>query len=341
MLSGFLGHSGQLQEAIRVGRQALRTAERLGLEEGQARALGYIGGARVVGGDLGGLADVERAVAIAVKANSPYSAQAHGFLASLLIALGDLAGGFAAQAAARQAAERFGLTTELRWLATEQVVEDYLRGHWAAALSRAGQILTGSHPPSGTLCCRLVRGRIRLARADLAGALADATGEVELAETLSNEVLQPALALRAHILLAAGRTQEAATTASQLLAVLGERGTLVSNPDWSGQLAVVLHALGRGTELLELLGRLTTPTPWLQGAVAIAHGRFDRAADLYAQIGSLPEEAFARLQAAKQLLATGRRAEGTTHLQRVVAFYREVGASAYLREAEMLLAATA
>jgi tetratricopeptide (TPR) repeat protein len=341
MLSGFLGHSGQLKEAIRVGRQALRTAEALGLEEGQARALGYIGGARVAGGDFGGLADVERAVTIAVKASSPYSAQAHGFLASLLIALGDLAGGFAAQAAARQAAERFGLTTELRWLATEQVVEDYLRGRWAAALSGAGQILARSHPPSGTLCCRLVRGRIRLALGDLAGALADATGEVELAETMSNEVLQPALALRAHVLLAAGRIQEAATTVSQLLAVLGERGTLVSNPDWSGQLAVVLHTLGRGTELLELLGPLTTPTPWLQGAVAIAHGRFDRAADLYAQIGSLPDEAFARLQAAKQLLATGRRAEGTTQLQRVVAFYREVQASAYLREAEMLLAATA
>ena len=341
MLSGFLGHSGQLQEAIRVGRQALRTAEALGLEESRARALGYIGGARVAGGDLGGLADVERAVTIAVKANSPYSAQAHGFLASLLIALGDLAGGFAAQAAGRQAAERFGLTTELRWLATEQVVEEYLRGRWAAALSGADQILARSHPPSGTLCCRLVRGRIRLARGDLAGALADATGEVELAETLSNEVLQPALALRAHVLLAAGRIQEAGTAASQLLAVLAERGVLVSNPDWSGELAVVLHTLGRGAELLELVGRLATPTPWLQAAVAIARGGFDRAAELYAQIGSLPDEAFARLQAAKQLLAAGRRTEGTAHLQRVVAFYREVQASSYLREAEMLLAATA
>jgi hypothetical protein len=62
---------------------------------------------------------------------------------------------------------------------------------------------------------------------------------------------------------------------------------------------------------------------------------------LYAQIGSLPDEAFARVQAAKQLLATGRRAEGNIHLQRVVTLYREVGASAYLREAEVLLAATA
>jgi hypothetical protein len=49
----------------------------------------------------------------------------------------------------------------------------------------------------------------------------------------------------------------------------------------------------------------------------------------------------ARLQAAKQLLASGRRAEGTAYLQRVVDFYREVQASAYLREAELLLAATA
>ncbi|HEX8133729.1 MAG TPA: hypothetical protein VF880_09910, partial [Actinomycetes bacterium] len=61
----------------------------------------------------------------------------------------------------------------------------------------------------------------------------------------------------------------------------------------------------------------------------------------YAQIGSVPDEAFARLQAAKQLLASDRPAEGNAYLQRVVAFYREVQASAYLREAEMLLAATA
>jgi hypothetical protein len=37
----------------------------------------------------------------------------------------------------------------------------------------------------------------------------------------------------------------------------------------------------------------------------------------------------------------GIRAEGATHLQCAVALYRDVGASAYLREAEVLLAATA
>jgi hypothetical protein len=115
----------------------------------------------------------------------------------------------------------------------------------------------------------------------------------------------------------------------------------VSDPDWSGELAVVLQAMGRGAELLELVGRLTTPTPWLQAAIAIAHGRFDRAADLYAQIGSLPHEAFACLNAAKQLVTAGHRTQASEHLERALAFYRQVNASGYLREVEALLAATA
>ena len=311
-LSGFLLHKGQLQKAIRAGRQALTTAESLGLDEARARALGYIGGARVVDGDLGGLADLQRAVTIAVKANSSHSAQAHGLLATALIAVGDLAGGFAAQAEGRQAAERFGLANELSWFAAEQGVEDYLRGRWAAAVSGVDQILAESHLPSATPLCCLVRGRIRLARGDLAGALADAATEVELAETLSsNDVLQSALALHAHVLLAAGQIQEAGMRASELLALLVERGALVSNPDWSGELAIVLQALGREAEFLALVGGITTPTPWLQAAIAIAHGRFDQATDLYAQIGSLPDEAFARLQAAKRLAAAGRRGEAS------------------------------
>jgi hypothetical protein len=147
--------------------------------------------------------------------------------------------------------------------------------------------------------------------------------------------------LHARALLAAGRIREADARASELLAVLVERGVLVSDPDWSGELAVVLQALGREAELLELVGGITRPTPWLQAAAAIAHGQFDQAADLYAQIGSLPDEAFARLRAAEHLFAAGQRAEGNTQLQLAVVFYRKVQASTYLREAEALLAASA
>lgn len=116
---------------------------------------------------------------------------------------------------------------------------------------------------------------------------------------------------------------------------------LVAEPGWSGGLAVVLQALGRGAELVDFIAHITTSTPWLQAATAVATGEFERAADLYAAIGSLPREAFARLEAAERLLAEGRRTEASVQLQQALAFYRAVRASAYLREAEALLAASA
>jgi hypothetical protein len=111
-----------------------------------------------------------------------------------------------------------------------------------------------------------------------------------------------------------------------------------TNPDWSAQLAIVLHVLGRAAELTELAVGVPTPTPWLQAATAIAAGEFQRAAEIYADIGSLPDEAFARLRAAEQLLAVGRRAEGNAQLQQALTFYRQVAASGYLREGETLAA---
>lgn len=43
---------------------------------------------------------------------------------------------------------------------------------------------------------------------------------------------------------------------------------------------------------------------------------FEGAADGYAQIGSLPDEAFARLRAAQRLLGGGQRAKGDTRYLR-------------------------
>jgi hypothetical protein len=73
----------------------------------------------------------------------------------------------------------------------------------------------------------------------------------------------------------------------------------------------------------------------------MAAGEFQQAADRYAKIGSLPDEAYARLCAAEQLLANGRRADGNAQLQQAVDFYREVHAFAYLRQAQALAAASA
>jgi hypothetical protein len=62
---------------------------------------------------------------------------------------------------------------------------------------------------------------------------------------------------------------------------------------------------------------------------------------LLEQIGSKPEEAYARLRAADALVRNGRRADADTQLQRALGFYRSVGATRFVREVEALLAATA
>ena len=58
-------------------------------------------------------------------------------------------------------------------------------------------------------------------------------------------------------------------------------------------------------------------------------------------MGSRPDEAFVRLSAAEAIAAAGRRPEANVQLERALAFYRSVGATAYVREAEALFAASA
>ena len=69
-------------------------------------------------------------------------------------------------------------------------------------------------------------------------------------------------------------------------------------------------------------------------------GRTVEAAEVYARIAGPAEEAVVRLLAAQQLVDAGRRAEADVQLQRALAFYRAVGATRIVAEAEALLAAT-
>jgi len=77
---------------------------------------------------------------------------------------------------------------------------------------------------------------------------------------------------------------------------------------------------------------------WRRAAVALFSGNPTGAADIYAEIGSGPDEAYARLRAAELFLGEGRRAEADHQLERALAFWRAAGATVYVREGEALLA---
>jgi thioredoxin-like negative regulator of GroEL len=98
-------------------------------------------------------------------------------------------------------------------------------------------------------------------------------------------------------------------------------------------------AIGAAAELAELVDRSSVKTPWRKAAAAYVSGDFQAAAAEYSAIGALPEEADARLRAAEALVRKGRRAEADEELKRSLTFWRSVGADAYVREGEALLAA--
>jgi hypothetical protein len=104
--------------------------------------------------------------------------------------------------------------------------------------------------------------------------------------------------------------------------------------------AAAARDLGLSDELLSAVAERRS-TPWTEEVRAYASGDYAGAAEILRQTGSKPEEAEARLRAAEQLVAEGRRAEADEQLQKALGFYRSVGATAYVQDCESLLAASA
>jgi DNA-binding SARP family transcriptional activator/class 3 adenylate cyclase len=340
ILSRFRSAADDPRPALEIARAAMAIAEELGLDDLRADALNTIGVTRVTTGDRGGLRDLERSIAIAEAANSPQSIRGYFNLGGMLANLGDLRRAAELHAKGDRLAERFGDAAYTEWFEAERVYQHYWSGEWDAAISLAEQLIAraehgASRRPELDGC--LVRGWIALARGDLAGAMAytDRAGDFSRAAG-DPQNLYPALALRARTLVAAGRRTEAAACADELLRLLGERPSLPSF--WVLDLAIVLLALGRGSELGEV-GARTPSTRWLEAARAYVEGEPGRAASICAEIGALSEEAYARLEAATVALVAGRRSDAEAELGRALDFYRRVRADAYCRRADELLAA--
>jgi tetratricopeptide (TPR) repeat protein len=320
-------------DALQVAREGLAMARSLGDRDVEAAALGTIGAARISLGDPGGLGDLERCIAMYEADGSSSVIPWLGNLAFSYALLGDLRRSFAARRAAWEAAERFGSALRLRWLELERAGEHYWSGRWDQSVRVADSVASDAEDgaPHYMECeCRLWRGRIRLARGQIGKALDDARRALALARESGDRLeLDPALAFGARTLLAAGQEADAGELLDDLLASLGGR---LLKPELGVDLAVALIALGRSVVALDTV----LPSPWLEATQALVAGDPLRAADGYASIGSRPDEAWARLQAARQLMVTGHYVEASAQVEPALAFYREVAASTYLAEARTL-----
>jgi class 3 adenylate cyclase/tetratricopeptide (TPR) repeat protein len=330
--------AGETELAISRGREALAIADRLGLDEIRAHALNNVGSARNFAGDSGGLADLERALEVATRINSPEAARATNNLASSLWVRGDTRRAAALWREGLVVAGDLGVAPLERFISGVIPIIDYVEGDWDTAVRSFDAFITeaegaGGHP--GESIARALRGRIRLARGDLDGALEDGErGLVTGRRAQDPQALQPALLFKAWLLAQTNREGEALAMLDELVGQLQPGAGELA--DIALDVFLLLRALGRDTDALR--GSMAPGTRWADLVEMLIGGEAAQAADMCDDLGVLPHAALLRLHAARVLLSQGRARDAKPLLQKAVTFWRSVGAIRFIHEAEELAA---
>ncbi len=326
------------EQAIRVGREALVMADSLGLDELRAHALNNIGIARFSSGDRDGVADLERSVEVAVAAKSPEAARSYNNLGAVVWQLGDSRRATDLFDAAIRAGEELGSVVVGRYARIVRIQLYFASGDWDEAFRRADEFISACETGEPHYLESSIRGdraKARLARGDVDGALDDVARAIDHARRAKDpQALEPAFSRGARVYAEVGRLKEARSLTDELLEVTGAAYTFAD-------VALFANDLDRVEVISQAIERAMLETRWRDVARRLVDGDFEEAADIFFEIGHLDDEAAARLRAAEKLLREGRRADADVQLQKALAFFRSVGATRYIREAESLLAASA
>ena len=328
----FLALAGRNDEALPLAEESIAMAEELGDDDMLGDALNNRAIVRSNIGHPGWLEDSERSIELLLRTNSFRVTRAYiNFGSNLVDTAADLVRGEAATREGLAIGQRMGLpSTAIRWFVGNLAELTYLGGKWDEALALAEDVLAAEYHYQLAMA-HGIRAAIRLARGEAAGAVSDADASLRDARAIRDpQALRPALVTSAQV---AYRTGDAAG-ANGLLDELGMPEGVKGS--WIVRAALLCHDLDR---------ELAVPVDgeprnaWSEVALAIVRGDLARAADLLEPTGARTFEAAVRVRAAIMQAAEGRRAGTEVQLSRALAFYREVGASAYVREAEALLPA--
>ena len=328
--------SGDHDATLRTASEALVLCDELELEEIRAAVLCCTGPARLEMGDgPGAIADLERAIAAADAVGSRELAHAFGNLSEVLFNLGDLAGSYRARRAAAEYAEQHGRGWYHHWASMQEFTELYFtRCDWDALVARADDV--AGETTIMTLPARDFRTRIRVARDDVAGAVAEAAQMLDFARRAGDpQALQLALPAAGLSALAAGEHPQCSEFVDEFFDTMSLTSLIAQAS--APLLGVMLHDLGRGDELAARVRGVGARTPWLEAGLASARGDFVDAATIYERVGDRPDEAYSRLRVAEQLIALGRTALARDQLDQALDYFRSVHATAYVRRGEGLV----
>ena len=332
--------AGKDEEALRVAREILPSADALGLELLRSQLATTMGMARIGLGDDGGFADMQRGRELARSAGEPAEAsRATQNLASFTYDAGEIRRGWTLVREALELAKQAGAMRVVRFQEEALASAGYDLGGWDEAVKALDRLIADSErsPSVQESEMRDLRAVIRLARGQTEGALGDVRRAVELSRQRSEpQTVLPALAVAARVYAELGLVDQAHEVATELMSNPAGR-PLCSYREF----AWVAAELGHADNLREKLAPSQDASKWAGAMLAVVDGSFAEAAERFSEMGLGPDEANARLRVARELIAEGRIAEGEDHLRRAIEFYRAEGASRYLEQAEALLAATA
>ncbi len=334
--------SGSFDDAVPLGEQALAMAEELGLDELCAMALATLATARSQLGDPRGRADQERALELALARNSPEASRLYNNLGYVAMVEGDVRRDLELRREAVRLATQFGDEQLLRFSRGTLVGALYVNGQWDEFVEGADRFITDCEAGSPHYLESWVRSRralVRMARGDLAGAESDSGRALEHVRNARDPQLWGSvLATGVRIAVELGRLDDARALADEQLETLESSGP----PGALNAHLWVAERLGTAEALRAWLeGHPVATSRWLKAALEILDEEYEQAAETFAEIGCVPDEAEARLRSGRRLQAAGRLDEAERELERARAFYREVNATRLLARAEQPLADSA
>ena len=332
--------AGETDEGRRLAEAAFAMASDLGLDELRAHALTTIGMAKNDSEFGSGLPDIERALEIAVAADSPVAGSILNNLGVYATYAVDFRRTDEYYAESQRISERYGDAASVRFVRGNRIWIDFMLGRWDEALESADAFIAeceAGSPHTLEEFTREVRAAISLARGNREQGLRDQLRALELARAKHDPSAQlGSLIGTAATYAEIGHFDEAHRLAVQvppLVREIGGHGGLT-------RLAPFAETLGIRDDLREALAAGAGPSMprWRTVIEHILAGELDAAANIMDSAGNPTIEAHIRMHAGFRMLAAGRTADAQAELERALDFYRPVEASFYVEQIEAALA---
>jgi tetratricopeptide (TPR) repeat protein len=330
----------EYSDAIVFAEGARGIARAQSIEHIEADALVHRGLAKFFSGDNSVRRDIERGLSLALEADHlPTAARAYLGLSRVEP---DETRALQHLSEAEELYQRLGDATGMRQARVSGVNRLARTGRWDEALELADDLIAecdAGRPQGFEWVLRYWRARIRFARGDSAGALNDLERGVTVERAAGAGRGRFNLGVAARLYAELGRLDEARALGNEFFAA-----PLKNAMAWPLDFVLVAAELGFA-DALERQAKLLAKRPpgrgWAAVKLAVIEGRLAAAADIAATAENLSYAAELRLAAAERLVEEGRHVEAEKQLDLALPFFRSVGASHYIREAEGLVAAIA